>query len=74
MNATALLAEFVAKSRPEDCPEAAREAGRRAVLDCLGVMLAGSLEPAAQILQQVARAEGGAPLATIVGAGRRTGA
>jgi 2-methylcitrate dehydratase PrpD len=74
MNATAQLAEFVTKSRPEDCPEAAREVARRAILDCLGVMLAGSGEPAARILQHVARAEGGAPLATVVGTGRRTGA
>ncbi|MFI5327087.1 MAG: MmgE/PrpD family protein, partial [Candidatus Rokuibacteriota bacterium] len=74
MNATALLAEFVTKSRFEDCPEAALGAARRAILDCLGVMLAGSIEPAARILQQVARAEGGALLATVVGTGRRTGA
>ena len=74
MNATALLAEFVTKSRYEDCPEAALDAARRAILDCLGVMLAGSVAPAARILQQVARAEGGAPLATVVGTGRRTGA
>jgi len=74
MNTTSMLAEFVAKSRLEDCPEAAFEAGRRAILDCLGVMLAGSVEPAARILQRVAQAEGGLPLATVVGTGRRTGA
>ena len=56
MNVTSMLAEFVAKSRPEDCPEAALHAARRAVLDCLGVMLAGSVEPAARILQRVAQA------------------
>jgi 2-methylcitrate dehydratase PrpD len=74
MNATSLVAEFVTKSRLDDCPEAALESARRAILDCLGVMLAGSVEPAARILQQVARAEGGMPLATVVGTGRRTGA
>jgi 2-methylcitrate dehydratase PrpD len=74
MNATTLLAEFVTKQRMEDCPEAAVEAARRAILDCLGVMLAGSIEPAARILQQVAQAEGGMPLCTVVGTGRRTGA
>jgi 2-methylcitrate dehydratase PrpD len=74
MNATALLAEFVTKSRPEDCPEAAVEAARRAILDCLGVMLAGSTEPAARILQHVARAEGGSPLCSVVGTMERTGA
>src|SRR5216684_1040092 len=74
MNTTSMLAEFVTKSRLEDCPEAALGGARRAILDCLGVMLAGSIEPAARILQQVAQAEGGAPLATVVGTGRRTGA
>jgi 2-methylcitrate dehydratase PrpD len=74
MNAVTLLAEFVTKSRYEDCPEGALDGARRAILDCLGVMLAGSVEPAARILQQVARSEGGSPLATVVGTGRRTGA
>ena len=74
MNATSLVAEFVAKSRYEDCPESAVDAARRAILDCLGVMLAGAGEPAARILQQVAQAEGGMPLCTVVGTGRRTGA
>src|SRR5262245_12183351 len=59
MSATATAAEFIARSRFEDCPPAAVEAARRAVLDCLGVMLAGSREPAARILEGVARAEGG---------------
>ncbi len=74
MSATSRLAEFVAKSRWEDCPAAAVEAARRAILDCLGVMLAGSAEPAARIIQTVADAEGGTPLCTVVGTGRRTGA
>src|SRR5690242_5804061 len=74
MNTTSMLAEFITKSRLEDCPEAALQGARRAILDCLGVMLAGSVEPAARILQQVALAEGGLPLATVVGARRRTGA
>src|SRR5499426_1514442 len=74
MRATSHLAEFVTKSRWEDCPAEAVEAARRAILDCLGVMLAGSVEPAARLVTDVARAEGGAPLATIVGTARRTGA
>jgi 2-methylcitrate dehydratase PrpD len=72
--ATATVADFVAKSRWQDCPAPAVEAARRAILDCLGVMLAGSTEPSAHILQSVAHVEGGAPLCTIVGTGRRTGA
>jgi 2-methylcitrate dehydratase PrpD len=74
MGATALLAEFVVKSRWEECPPAATAAARRAILDCLGVMLAGAVEPPARIVQAVAEAEGGAPLCTVVGTGRRTGA
>jgi 2-methylcitrate dehydratase PrpD len=73
MNATTLLADFVTKHRADDCPEAAIDAARRAILDCLGVMLAGSIEPASRILQQVAQAEGGLPLCTVVGTDRRTG-
>jgi 2-methylcitrate dehydratase PrpD len=74
MNETSAVADFVAKSRWEDCPPRAVSAARGAILDCLGVMLAGSQEPPARILQSVALAEGGAPHATIVGTGRRTGA
>src|SRR6266545_5166517 len=74
MSATSALAESSAKSRWEDCPAAAVEAARRAILDCLGVMLAGSAEPAARIVQKVADAEGGTPLCTVVGTGRRSGA
>ncbi len=74
MRVTSMLAEFIGKSRFEDCPPGAVDAARGAIIDCLGVMLAGSAEPAARIVQTVAQVEGGAPLATVVGTGRRTGA
>jgi len=74
MRATSAIAEFIAKSRWEDCPAEAVDAARRAILDCLGVMLAGSVEAAARIVTDVARSEGGAPLATVVGTPLRTGA
>ena len=74
MRATSAIAEFIAKSRWEDCPAEAVDATRRAILDCLGVMLAGSVEPAARIVADIARSEGGVPLATVVGTPLRTGA
>ncbi len=74
MRATSAIAEFIAKSRWEDCPAEAVDAARRAILDCLGVMLAGSVEPSARIVTDIARSEGGAPLATVVGTPLRTGA
>src|SRR3970282_2248905 len=72
MRATSTIAEFVAKSRWTDCPAEAVDAPRGAILDCRGVMLAGSIEPAARIVTGIARAEGGAPLATVVGTSLRT--
>ena len=74
MRATSMIADFVVKSRWEECPTLAVETARRAILDGLGVMLAGSVEPAARLVQTVAEAEGGQPLCTVVGTGRRTGA
>src|SRR5215470_10962923 len=74
MRATSQVAEFVTKSRWEECPPEAVATVRRAILDCLGCMLAGSVEPAARIVADVARAEGGSPLATVVGTPLRTGA
>jgi 2-methylcitrate dehydratase PrpD len=74
VRATSTIAEFVAGSRWEDCRAEVVDAARWAILDCLGVMRAGSVEPAARIVAEIARSEGGAPLATVVGTPLRTGA
>ncbi|MBI2554755.1 MAG: MmgE/PrpD family protein [Candidatus Rokubacteria bacterium] len=73
MGATARLAEFIVKSRWEDLPSTAIDAAKGAILDSVGVMLAGSVEPAALIVQRLAEAEGGAPLCTVLGTRLRTG-
>lgn len=73
MGATACLAEFIVKSRWEELPAAAVDGAKRAILDSVGVMLAGSVEPPAVIIQQVAEAEGGAPFCTVLGTPIRTG-
>ncbi|MEK7709385.1 MAG: MmgE/PrpD family protein, partial [candidate division NC10 bacterium] len=73
MGATARLAEFSVKSRWEELPAAAIERAKRAILDSVGVMLAGSVEPPALIVQRLAEAEGGAPLCTVAGTRLRTG-
>jgi 2-methylcitrate dehydratase PrpD len=74
MTAIARIAEFVVKTALADCPPEALGQVRRAALDTLGVMLAGAGEPAARIVREVARAEGGAPLCTVVGTTLRTSA
>jgi 2-methylcitrate dehydratase PrpD len=72
MSAAARLAEFVVKTSLEECPSEAVVRVRRAALDTLGVMLAGAAEPVARIVRKVVRAEGGIPLATVVGTELKT--
>jgi 2-methylcitrate dehydratase PrpD len=74
MTAAARLAEFIVKTSLDDCPGAAVPLVRRATLDTLGVMLAGAREPAARIVRQAIRIEGGLPLATVIGTRLRTAA
>lgn len=72
MTAIARLAEFVVKTSLDECPAAAVPLVRRATLDIIGVMLAGVTEPAARIVRQAIRVEGGLPLATVIGTKLRT--
>ena len=72
MSAAARLAEFVVKTSLGDCPAEALVRVRRAALDTLGVMLAGTTEPVAHIVRRVVRAEGGIALATVVGTTLKT--
>lgn len=72
MSAIARIAEFVVKTSLDDCPREAIACVRRAALDSIGVMLAGSTEPVARIVRDVVRAEGGTPLCTVVGTSLRT--
>ena len=74
MGATARLAEFVVKSRWEDLPAAAIERAKDAILDTIGVTLAGSVAAPARIVRGLAEAEGGAPRCAVVGTRMRTGA
>jgi len=72
MTAATRLAEFIVKTPLDECPAAAVTLVCRATLDTLGVMLAGAAEPAARAVRRVMRAEGGLPLATVVGTRWRT--
>lgn len=73
MTATTRLAEFTVKTSLDDCPSEAISLVRRAALDTLGVTLAGAREPAARIVRALVRAEGGLPLATVLGTSLATG-
>ncbi len=67
MKITQRLAEFVASAPSGDIPPPAREQARRAILDTLGVMLAGSGEDASRILAAMARDQGRSEEATVFG-------
>ena len=71
MDVTRRLAEFVACTASEAIPAEPREQAKRAVLDTLGVMLAGSREAASQIVAAMVREQGGVPEATVLGHGLR---
>jgi len=69
--AIARLAAFVAHA---SVPAEARASAARAVLDAVGVTLAGSIEPVARIAQAIASDEGGRPRCRILGTPYRTAA
>jgi 2-methylcitrate dehydratase PrpD len=69
-SALSRIGEFVTAA---DVPQAARVRAASAVLDTVGVTLAGASEPAARIVQRVVAAEGGDGC-TILGAGGRAAA
>jgi 2-methylcitrate dehydratase PrpD len=69
MELTRSLAEYVVQTGSGDLPPEAVTQAKRAVLDTLGVMIAGSVEPCARIAADLVRSEAGRPIATVVGQG-----
>lgn len=67
MNFTRRLAEFVACTTREAIPGDARLRARRAVLDTLGVALAGSREEASRTVAEMVREAGGRGQAAVLG-------
>src|SRR5258708_3784361 len=69
MNITHKLATFAIDTTFEDLPVEAVTQAKRAILDTLGVAIAGSTEPCARIAAEVVRAEQGRAEATVIGQG-----
>jgi len=67
VDVTRKLAEFVAGTPREAIGNEARTQARRAVLDTLGVALAGTAEDVSRIVAETAREEGGREEATVLG-------
>ena len=72
--ATRELAKRIAAVHPSDIGAQARAQARNAVLDTLGVILAGRDDECARLAHGLAVSEGGAPVARIIGATERTSA
>ena len=65
--ATRQLAQRVVETRPERIPETAQIVARQALMDFIGVAIAGARAPLANILAAEIGAEGGHPQARLIG-------
>ena len=72
MQATRLLAGRVAAAGYDAVPENAREVAKQAIMDFIGVTLAGAGEPLTRILLAEAGEQGGNPQASVIGSPTRT--
>ena len=74
METTQRIAQFIVHTKLDEIPAGAREIGKRAILDLLGVALAGSRDPLAKIMADFVRDVGGRPLASVWGQKFKTSA
>lgn len=74
MGATTVLSEFASKTRIVDISAEAVAATKRHILDCTGVGLAATVQPAGRIVLDITREQGGAPQARVFGSNLRTSA
>jgi 2-methylcitrate dehydratase PrpD len=71
---TEKLAEFVVETDFDSLPGEAMERAKFSILDCLGVMLAGSIGPVGKLIMGFARTMGGEPRSSVIAGGFRTSA
>lgn len=71
---TERVVDFVVNAQFDAAPKKALSVARHAILDCVGVALAGAREPAGEIAAKWARAAAGAPQATVWGQDLKTSA
>jgi 2-methylcitrate dehydratase PrpD len=74
MDATAKIARFVVETEFKRIPSEAVKMAKTAVLDCLGVALAGSKEPSARICAEIVRQEQGKEESSVIGQGFKSSA
>ncbi|MQA00776.1 MAG: MmgE/PrpD family protein [Dehalococcoidia bacterium] len=67
LSATQSVVDFIHDTPAGKIPAEARENGRRALLDTIGVTLAGVDEPSARVVRSLVEREGGEGVATLLG-------
>ena len=72
MGATEKIARFVVETDSQSIPQEAVKIAKEHCLDCIGVALAGSLDPSGKIITKHVREMGGNPEAAVLGGGFRT--
>ncbi len=74
MEYTRKISEFVVKTRYEEIPVKAIETSKKAIIDCVGVTLAGSRESAGRIAAELVREEKSNGEASVFGQGFKSSA
>jgi 2-methylcitrate dehydratase PrpD len=74
MSVAEKVADKIAHTRYEDLPAEAIHWAKIAILDTVGVTVAGSVEPLSKIVKEVLNEEGGRPECTVLGLGTKTSA
>ena len=72
MGATETIAKWVVNTNYEDIPPDAIRVANESCFDLLGVILAGSLQPVGQIIQEYVTKQGAVPEATILSGGAQS--
>ena len=72
MGVTENVAKWVVNTSYEDIPPEAIRVANESCFDLLGVILAGSVQPVGEIIQQYVDDEGGKPQATVLASGLQT--
>ena len=72
MGATETVAKWIGDTSYEDIPPDAIRVAKESCFDCLGVILAGSVQPVGQIIQKYVQEQGGSREATVLSVGLKT--
>ena len=72
MGATETVARWIVTTSYADLPAEAVRAAKETYFDCVGLVLAGSVQPLGQIIQKYVSEQGGPPEATVLASGLKT--